>query len=69
MFKTASAILNKPTELFHWTVLDIFCRHAKENCMRFVFYNKPVNLQASEQVSECLCCVTAHVSFVHLFSY
>ena len=32
-----------------------------ENCLRFAVYNK-LNRQASERVSECLRCVTVHVS-------
>ena len=33
-----------------------------------LFFTTNLNWQASERVSKCLCCVTAHVSFMRLYS-
>ena len=70
MFKTASGTTSVAS-----TFVNILPPHllsirvqATENWMQFAFfYNKPK--LASKQTSERLCCVTPHVSFMHLYSY
>ena len=56
--------------LFHlwfWTFHEVIRSTDKGKLHVICFFTTNLNWQASERVSECLCWVTAHVSFVHLY--